>query len=538
MPQIERFLGFAFASADLLAELNPAGRVVAAVGATKALTGISESEVAGKSWQDLIAPADHAMVEAVLISLTDGVRRGPLTVELIPSGRTAHLNVFRLPGSKALSCALSAAPAPPRPECGPDGYQARDGFEAMAEDLLRAAAVIGQELDLALVQAPGLANLLENASEEAAAGIERSLAGALRAEAFGGAPAARLGPEHFALIRSKASSPDLMLSRLSGVVSMAAGEDAVSLDDRVLAVDPSGQTVERSMRALRYAMDTFVEQGAQGAFAESLSEAFNQSLQKTLAKAGALGGMVKEKAFDLVFQPIVNLHTLELEHYETLVRFQSGESPFAMIRMAEELALIEQLDLAIAGQAFQKIHASRGKNLNLAVNISGRSIEDHGFVSELRRITGRHPELIDRMVLEVTESAAIKDLKTANRHIQTLRADGHKVCLDDFGAGASSIAYLQALQVDVVKIDGRYVRDLASDGREAVLVRHLVELCKELGVTTIAEMIETEAVEDAARRAGVDCGQGWLYGRPTAEPQPPASRKSAARRVGSVDSWG
>jgi EAL domain-containing protein (putative c-di-GMP-specific phosphodiesterase class I) len=98
--------------------------------------------------------------------------------------------------------------------------------------------------------------------------------------------------------------------------------------------------------------------------------------------------------------------------------------------------------------------------------------------------------------------------------------------------------YLQALQVDVVKIDGRYIRDLAKDGRDAVLLRHVVGLCKDLGVTTIAEMIETEAVEDAVRKVGVDLGQGWLYGKPAAEPTPPAARTAATpKRKGVVHVW-
>ena len=134
------------------------------------------------------------------------------------------------------------------------------------------------------------------------------------------------------------------------------------------------------------------------------------------------------------------------------------------------------------------------------------------------------------------------DLDVANRHIQSLRGLGCKVCLDDFGAGAASFAYLQRLSVDVVKIDGRYVRDLASDGRDGALVRHLVQLCKELKVKTVAEMVETPEIEDAARRAGVDFAQGWLYGRPADRPEPAILREVAApvvaRRAGLKEQWG
>ena len=115
-------------------------------------------------------------------------------------------------------------------------------------------------------------------------------------------------------------------------------------------------------------------------------------------------------------------------------------------------------------------------------------------------------------MFELTESAAIEDLALADRHVQALRAAGCEICLDDFGAGAASLAYLQQLHLDVVKIDGRYIRDLQHGGREATFVKHLVKMCGELGVRTLAEMVETRDAEDAIRRAGVDLAQGWLYG--------------------------
>jgi EAL domain-containing protein (putative c-di-GMP-specific phosphodiesterase class I) len=115
-------------------------------------------------------------------------------------------------------------------------------------------------------------------------------------------------------------------------------------------------------------------------------------------------------------------------------------------------------------------------------------------------------------MFELTESAALDDLAMADRHLQALREQGCEICLDDFGAGAASLAYLQQLRLDVLKIDGRYIRDLQHGGREATFVKHLVKMCGELGIRTLAEMVETQDAEDAVRRAGVDMAQGWLYG--------------------------
>ena len=146
----------------------------------------------------------------------------------------------------------------------------------------------------------------------------------------------------------------------------------------------------------------------------------------------------------------------------------------------------------------------------------------------------------DRLIFEVTESAVISDLALAQRHVQALQRMGFHVCLDDFGAGAASYGYLQQLSVDVVKIDGGYVRELTRSGRDDVMIRHLVGLCRELKVTTVAEMVETQDVADALRRAGVDYAQGWLFGPPSRQPQGKlaAPARAAVRRLGSVEQWG
>ena len=121
------------------------------------------------------------------------------------------------------------------------------------------------------------------------------------------------------------------------------------------------------------------------------------------------------------------------------------------------------------------------------------------------------------------------DLARADRHVQAMRSAGCEVCLDDFGAGAASLAYLQQLTLDVVKIDGRYIRDLQHGGREATFVRHLVNMCGELKVRTLAEMVETPEAEDAVRRAGVDYAQGWLYGRAGETPLDAAGLAESSR---------
>jgi EAL domain-containing protein (putative c-di-GMP-specific phosphodiesterase class I) len=137
-------------------------------------------------------------------------------------------------------------------------------------------------------------------------------------------------------------------------------------------------------------------------------------------------------------------------------------------------------------------------------------------------------------MLEVTESHRLSDLPAANAQIQRLRAAGHVVCLDDFGAGSASLDYLRELEADIVKFDGCFVRSLDTRPRDVTLLRRLSELCAELGVVTVAEMIETEEVAQRVAGLGVKLGQGWLFGRPGPRPAVPP----APRRQGAKETWG
>jgi EAL domain-containing protein (putative c-di-GMP-specific phosphodiesterase class I) len=291
------------------------------------------------------------------------------------------------------------------------------------------------------------------------------------------------------------------------------------------------------VRAIRYAMDDFLRAGVDGPPLASLSEAVSESVRHTLEKADALGAVVADRRFNLVYQPVVVLKTGEVHHHEVLVRFGDNASPFPMIRLAEELDLIEGLDLAILERA--ALEMMRDPALSLAVNVSGRSIVSPTFLTGVALALKGKDKVLPRLMYEITESAAIEDLALADRNIQVLRAGGSQVCLDDFGAGAASLAYLQQLRLDVVKIDGRYIRELQHGGRESAFIRHLVGMCGDLGVKTLAEMVESPQNEEAIRAAGVDYAQGWLYGAPAEKPQQPKSAGPvAARRMGVKESWG
>lgn len=537
-----RLLGFAFASADLLLEVSTAGEIAFAIGASEALSGSAETALTGRPWRDFVDPSDMPMVEALFAGLKEGARGGPLVMNLATQPdkpkRAASLSALRLPGNNgAISCALSRAA--PRAH---HGLHDRLSFESMAATLTETARATGAELELAMVEFGGLGAVRKSLSPEGAAKLETQLSGILRAQSHGGGAAAALGDERFALVRTRGEPTEVLARRL---VELTAIGPAAGLQPEIHATALKGDaSPAQLLRAIRYCLDSFISGEMEGAPPASLNEAVSRSVRKTLIDVGALSQAVSDRSFRLVFQPIVDLKQKNaLHHHEVLVRFGDDGSPFPMIRMAEELDLIETLDMAVVEQAVAKM--ARDSKLKLAVNVSGRTISSPAFIEGVRKMLAARPDVRGRLMFELTESAAIDDLAAADRHLQALRGEGCLVCLDDFGAGAASLAYLQQLSLDIVKIDGRYIRELQQGGRENTFLRHLVQMCAELGVKTLAEMVETPQTEEAVRRAGVDYAQGWLYGAATDKPEAPGysepvigAAKPAARRQGSRESWG
>jgi EAL domain-containing protein (putative c-di-GMP-specific phosphodiesterase class I) len=363
----------------------------------------------------------------------------------------------------------------------------------------------------------------------------------MRAESHAGSAAARLGDDRFAMVRPRDGDSAELAQRLTRAIALSTGGAAVNAAAHAVPLEPR-DSASRMMRAVRYALEDFTRDGLKDHPPLSLADAMNQSVRRTLAQAGELGAAVSQRRFALHFQPVVDLATGDAHHHEVLVRFENGGSPFSMIRLAEEFDLIEELDRAVVEQTIRRLRAERDASIRLAVNISGRTITSSAFITQVQTQLRNCPEAKGRLIFEVTESAAIDDLAVADRHIQALRGMDCLVCLDDFGAGSASLAYLQGLTLDIVKIDGRYVRELADSGRDGALVRHLVKLCGELKIRTVAEMVETVEIEDVVRAAGVDFAQGWLYGHPADRPEKPKRpvgfKPMNAKRVGERESWG
>jgi EAL domain-containing protein (putative c-di-GMP-specific phosphodiesterase class I) len=219
------------------------------------------------------------------------------------------------------------------------------------------------------------------------------------------------------------------------------------------------------------------------------------------------------------FQPVVSATSGEVDYFECLLRMRDhngGLIPCGdFIAAAEETGLIGLIDRYVLNQAFGELAAHPA--VRLGFNVSGRTACDRPWLRSLMTLLRREPEYARRVVVEITETAALDDLDESARFVDTLRHAGCRVALDDFGAGHTSLRHLQALAVDIVKIDGSFVRSLPARRENRIILRHLLGLTRGFGFGTVAECVETAEEASLLREEGVGYLQGYHFGRPTIE---------------------
>ena len=224
--------------------------------------------------------------------------------------------------------------------------------------------------------------------------------------------------------------------------------------------------------------------------------------------------------FSLYYQPQVDASGV-CTGVEGLIRWRHPErglvSPAEFIPLAEETGLILPIGHWVLREAFARLivwqQAAETANLTISVNVSARQFHMPVFVEELRSLiefTGAKPE---RLKLEITESMLLADVDDTIRTMTELRALGIGFSLDDFGTGYSSLSYLKRLPLDQIKIDRSFVRDILVDSNDAAICRAVIALGKSLGLSVIAEGVETSAQWTFLQAEGCHNAQGFLYAK-------------------------
>lgn len=222
----------------------------------------------------------------------------------------------------------------------------------------------------------------------------------------------------------------------------------------------------------------------------------------------------------LHFQPKADISSGVVTGVEALVRWQHPQHgllfPDRFIPVAERTGLIQQLTLVVLDRALAQGRAWREKGLRLpvAVNLSPRCLLDHALPDAVSRSLAEHGMAADDLELEITESSVMADPQRAIEVLGRLHEIGVRLSIDDFGTGYSSMAYLKRLPVDVLKIDRVFVMDMVEDASDAAIVRSSVDLAHNLGLSVVAEGVETAEIWNRLDELGCDSLQGYFLARP------------------------
>ncbi len=235
-----------------------------------------------------------------------------------------------------------------------------------------------------------------------------------------------------------------------------------------------------------------------------------------------ISNALEKDLFLLHFQGVYRADDGALSHLEALVRMADESQPGQLIMPAHFILLAEKsgrildIDRWVIREVLRRLAANPAIP-PIAVNVSGRSLTEPTlpqFIADELRACGVDAH---RFIVEITETAAVSDLHDAQRMIEALRQLGCGVCLDDFGVGFASFAYLKHLHVDTIKIDGVFIRNLADDPANQVFVQAMVSVALGLGKSVLAEYVEDRRTLALLRQFGVDLVQGYHLDRPVAE---------------------
>jgi len=523
----ERFVAFSFAAAEIFLEIDSKGKILFEGGASDRLGTNEDGSLAGKNIKDILDPDDQEIFSALFSHLEHKGRIGPLPLRFVSEGnRSIALRVFALsmPGKDSRTfLSLRAAPlgGGSMSEQSTDketGLLSRDAFMGLAAATM-AENPQGGSLYMTAVEVDGLEEASKKGGPQHMKQLLKQVAAHLRTLSVDGEAAGQIGEKHFAFLhRSKADGEELNKS-------LQAVDENISLKTSysTLSADGADVSEDQILRTLSYILNEFCNNPGDVDF-DTLSSAYEGMASKTQHRVTNMRHMIETGNFKMAFQPVVSLQNGEIHHNEVLSRFDEtgvDSSPMEIIKFAEDVGIIEEFDIALVHKAIDYVRKMKklGTPLKLGVNLSGRTLDSEKYSSALVETLKDAQDVAHSLLLELTETTAVKNFENVEAMLSELKDCNYKICLDDFGAGAAGYQYLRAFNVDFVKIAGQYVRDMNSPGYRPTFLLSIIRLCADIGVKTISEHVENRFQADFLRSLGVDYAQGFYFGKPDFTPR-------------------
>ncbi|HEU5048573.1 MAG TPA: bifunctional diguanylate cyclase/phosphodiesterase [Rickettsiales bacterium] len=242
----------------------------------------------------------------------------------------------------------------------------------------------------------------------------------------------------------------------------------------------------------------------------------NMQNRQQMGLANYLRRAIADNRLRLAYQPVIDTKNGGISHYEALLRVISKDgkisSAGSLIPIAERMGLIDMIDQMVFDMVVKELATS--SNVTLAFNVSNMTTNNHQWLKYATSVLREYPDVARRMIVEITETAAQHDLRSTAYFVASLQAQGCKVALDDFGSGYTSFRQLKALDVDMVKIDGAFIKDITENQDNHFFVKTLLDFTHGFGLVSVAEYIEKGETAKMLMDMGVNLLQGYYFGKP------------------------
>lgn len=529
--QRDQFLAFSFAAADLLIEADADGKIISTLGASKNLTGHEDKDLRSTHWLEILTPKDQAYLKSSIALGIAGKRSGPFLVELAETGKKALLSAISMPQSDHLHITIGLAneladmivmdsPAKPTQQ-----LLTRDELTTDFAQKIKDAQSLDKNVSMTLLDLGRSKAYVERIGKNEWQDLQEEIASSIQSVSYEGSSAGKVDDNKYTILHDDNFAIDGLTQQLATLTARKdpTGE-GLTPSDKTLKADLSQMSAKAATHSVFYTLQAFEEKGTKLNI-ETLSAGVEAYIENSAEKISDLKGFIDTKRFDLYFQPIINIGNNELSYYEILSRFSHGNTQ-DWVLLAEQCGYAKDLDLAVIDKALNYIRYKAGTtSAKFSVNISGQSISDSGFFDKLLYMLEPYDNIHERLSFEITESYQIDDIERVAQHVQALKERGFLIALDDFGAGSSSFDYLQKLDVDIVKIDGQYIRNIKASQKDMAIVKSVTSMCTSLGIKIVAEFIQDLETVKLLRNLGIEYGQGYYYARP--RPAPDYVNKSA-----------
>lgn len=273
--------------------------------------------------------------------------------------------------------------------------------------------------------------------------------------------------------------------------------------------------------SLHTAMDVVLYKAKKGGKNRVMTAESDQdrTMMEIFKQGDFLRRALAEKRVEAFLQPIVGVNSKQVFAFEALARIREGDTILAagqFIEVADELRMLQELDLTVFHSGLEQLRrlSEVHPQAKMFFNLSTATFKDIEWMRSIPDIVAGLGIDCSRIVLEVTEREALHNIGQVKEIIDELRLRKIAFALDDFGSGFSSFLYLKYLTVDFVKIEGSFVRQIAIDGRDRIMVDHIHRMAHEFGLKTVAEFVEDQATADVLIELGVDFAQGYHFGHP------------------------